>query len=92
MRRFNLQWSNVVHFHIKMKRKLDDHDVPAEVPSTSTSFDGMGLDPRLLQAVANDKFSQPTPVQARAIPLALEGKDILGMLRDFEQRYHWKHS
>ncbi len=71
-----------------MKRKLDDHDVPAEAPSASISFDGMGLDPRLLQAVANDKFSQPTPVQARAIPLALEGKDILGTLGDSEERYH----
>lgn len=65
-----------------MKRKLDTNDAPTvEVPHESKpddpSFDGFGLDPRLMQAVAKAKFSTPTPVQAKVIPLALEGKDIL---------------
>lgn len=69
-----------------MKRKLNDHDVPEEVTSPPTDhpqqpsgFAKFGLDPRLLQAVTAQKFSTPTQVQARAIPLALSGKDILGM-------------
>lgn len=76
-----------------MKRKLNEHDIPEEVdapenPSeestpaskpVATSFDGLGLEPRLLQAIAKEKYSVPTPVQAKAIPLALEGRDILGM-------------
>lgn len=41
------------------------------------TFPSLGLDPRLLQAIAKLGFAQPTPVQAKAIPLALEGKDIL---------------
>src|ERR1700712_1077440 len=41
------------------------------------SFDSLGLDPRLLQAIVHQKFPAPTPIQARAIPLALQGKDIL---------------
>jgi ATP-dependent RNA helicase DDX56/DBP9 len=67
-----------------MKRKLDADDAPTvEVPKESNndenkpSFDSFGLDPRLLQAVAKSQFSTPTPVQAKVIPLALEGKDIL---------------
>lgn len=44
---------------------------------SSSSFNALGLDSRLLQAVAKENFSSPTQVQARAIPLALEGKDIL---------------
>lgn len=67
-----------------VKRKLNEHDVPenAEVvtsaQSQSASFDSLGLDARLLQGIVRQKFSNPTPVQAKAIPLALEGKDILG--------------
>jgi len=53
--------------------------IPAEVDA-NTSFATFGLDPRLLQGIAKQNFSHPTLVQAKAIPLALEGKDILGML------------
>ncbi|KAF2087092.1 DEAD-domain-containing protein [Saccharata proteae CBS 121410] len=67
-----------------MKRKLNEHDVPApaeavasSTKTTTPSFDSLGLDARLLQGVVREKFSTPTPVQAKAIPLALEGKDIL---------------
>lgn len=42
------------------------------------SFSNLGLDPRLLQGIAKLNFAHPTLVQAKAIPLALEGKDILG--------------
>ncbi|KAL8928779.1 MAG: hypothetical protein Q9208_001557 [Pyrenodesmia sp. 3 TL-2023] len=42
------------------------------------SFRTFGLDARLLQAIAKEGFDTPTLVQAKAIPLALEGKDILG--------------
>lgn len=67
-----------------MKRKLNENDVPEEVaePSTkwesSAAFDKLGLDSRLLQGILSQKFSKPTPIQSRAIPLAFEGKDILG--------------
>jgi ATP-dependent RNA helicase DDX56/DBP9 len=35
------------------------------------------LDTRILRALADQAFVKPTLVQAKAIPLALEGKDIL---------------
>ncbi|XP_060106901.1 probable ATP-dependent RNA helicase DDX56 [Heteronotia binoei] len=41
------------------------------------SFAHMGLDARLLQAVAELGWAKPTVVQEAAIPLALEGKDLL---------------
>ena len=43
-----------------------------------TNFDGLGLEPALLHALAAMKFSTPTPIQAAAIPPALEGRDVLG--------------
>ena len=62
-----------------MKRKLDENDQPTvEVaPTTKSSFDSFGLDARLLQAISKAKYKKPTPVQLQAIPLALEGKDVL---------------
>ncbi len=41
------------------------------------SFDGLGLSPELLRAVADQGYETPTPVQSAAIPLVLEGRDIL---------------
>ncbi|KAJ3271169.1 ATP-dependent DNA/RNA helicase [Terramyces sp. JEL0728] len=41
------------------------------------SFESMDLDPRLLRAVAKLGYKSPTIVQETAIPLALDGKDIL---------------
>lgn len=66
-----------------MKRKLDQDGVPAPAVSSreqqpEPSFKIFGLDPRLLQATVKEGFNSPTLVQIKAIPLALEGKDILG--------------
>ncbi|KFY07486.1 hypothetical protein V492_07101 [Pseudogymnoascus sp. VKM F-4246] len=65
-----------------MKRKLDGNDVPAPVVEEtkapeSNSFADLGLDARLLQAIAKQNFKAPTLVQKKAIPLAIKGRDIL---------------
>ena len=66
----------------RMKRKLDGNDVPAPVteigkPKDNATFAGLGLDSRLLQAITKQNFQAPTLVQSKAIPLALEGRDVL---------------
>lgn len=42
-------------------------------------FSQLQLIPELLEAIQTMKFTQPTPIQAEAIPHALEGKDIIGL-------------
>ncbi len=42
------------------------------------TFEMLGLSPALLRALAENKYSAPTPIQAQAIPLALAGHDLLG--------------
>jgi len=42
------------------------------------SFDNLGLSAELLRAVSEQGYSQPTPIQAQAIPVVLEGRDVLG--------------
>jgi ATP-dependent RNA helicase RhlE len=45
----------------------------------SLSFYGLGIAPKILEILANLKFQIPTPIQHKAIPLAIEGKDIIGI-------------
>jgi ATP-dependent RNA helicase RhlE len=42
------------------------------------SFEQLGLCAELLDAVAANGYTQPTPIQSQAIPLILEGRDVLG--------------
>lgn len=42
-------------------------------------FDMLGLAPALNEALKRANFTQPTPIQNQAIPLALNGHDILGL-------------
>uniref|UniRef100_A0A4W5MK55 Probable ATP-dependent RNA helicase DDX56 n=1 Tax=Hucho hucho TaxID=62062 RepID=A0A4W5MK55_9TELE len=44
-------------------------------------FHEMGLDDRILKALADLGWAQPTLIQEKAIPLALEGKDLLARAR-----------
>ena len=43
----------------------------------TTPFDSLGLTAGLLRAVSEQGYTQPTPIQAQAIPVVLAGKDLL---------------
>ncbi|HTF14035.1 MAG TPA: DEAD/DEAH box helicase, partial [Burkholderiales bacterium] len=43
-----------------------------------TSFQNLGLSSELLRAVAEQGYTEPTPIQAQAIPVVLAGRDLLG--------------
>ncbi|TPW29806.1 DEAD/DEAH box helicase [Martelella alba] len=44
-----------------------------------TSFSELGLSPKVLSAVADAGYTDPTPIQAGAIPVALERRDVCGI-------------
>jgi superfamily II DNA/RNA helicase len=44
-----------------------------------TKFSDLELDPRVLKAVEEAGYETPTPIQAQAIPFALQGRDVLGI-------------
>jgi len=44
-----------------------------------TEFSQLGLSPTTLQAVADTGYTTATPIQAQAIPVALAGRDVLGI-------------
>jgi ATP-dependent RNA helicase RhlE len=42
------------------------------------NFDDMGLNPKLLQTLSKQGYTEATPIQCEAIPLVLAGHDVLG--------------
>ena len=46
---------------------------------TDIPFSSLGLRDELLKAIDDLGFESPSPIQARAIPPVLEGKDIVGL-------------
>lgn len=43
-----------------------------------TTFEQFGLPAQLAASLARMNYTQPTPIQVKAVPLAMEGRDILG--------------
>jgi ATP-dependent RNA helicase RhlE len=43
------------------------------------TFDSLGLRPEVLEAVRAVGYTHPTPIQREAIPLALKGRDLIGL-------------
>lgn len=52
-----------------------EHDTASE---TINGFAELGLDPRLTTALSRLGYEEPTPIQAQAIPLLLQGRDMVG--------------
>ncbi|MDQ3139317.1 MAG: DEAD/DEAH box helicase [Pseudomonadota bacterium] len=44
-----------------------------------TQFSDLGLSQPIMQALALKEYGAPTPIQAQAIPLLLQGRDLLGI-------------
>lgn len=58
-----------------------NRDLPGSSGSfaTPTAFASVGLDERLGQAIAAMGFTTPTPIQAEAVPVAMSGRDVIGL-------------
>ena len=48
-------------------------------PTTSATFESLGLAPALLRAVAAEGYTSPTPIPLQAIPHVLAGRDVQGI-------------
>ena len=48
-------------------------------PTTPIGFEGLGLSPDILKAVADTGYTTPTPIQAQGIPIVLERRDLIGI-------------
>jgi len=51
-------------------------------------FYGLGIAPRILETLEHIKFKVPTPIQRKAIPIAIEGKDVIGIAQTGTGKTH----
>ncbi|MDP8259939.1 MAG: DEAD/DEAH box helicase [Candidatus Gygaella obscura] len=49
------------------------------IKKSNLSFDNLGIAPKILEVLDHMKFKVPTPIQHKAIPVVIEGKDIIGI-------------
>ncbi len=56
---------------------VPSHQADNPVTGAEVSFSGLGLPPVLLHAVQKMGYARPTPIQHRAIPVLLEGRDLM---------------
>lgn len=70
--RFLLYWTNLIFYGILKHMNQNDQ-------IGSHGFSNLGISPYILQILQQLNYTTPTPIQRQAIPLALEGKDLVGI-------------
>jgi superfamily II DNA/RNA helicase len=61
---------------IEITKEPSIPDIPTAQPN---GFEGLGLSPEILKAVADSGYTTPTPIQARAIPEVIQRRDVIGI-------------
>ncbi|WP_136417635.1 DEAD/DEAH box helicase [Herbaspirillum sp. ST 5-3] len=51
---------------------------PSQISAPAVRFEDFGLSPDILRALADQGYVHPTPIQAEAIPIVLQGRDVMG--------------
>ena len=61
-----------------MSSEIQSEEIAADAP-VDVKFNELGLDPKILKALDDLGYEKPTPIQAKAIPAALQHRDVLGI-------------
>src|SRR5690606_3311321 len=51
---------------------------PTQTDTPAVTFSSFGLHPSILLAVAETGYTIPTPIQAQAMPIVMDGRDVMG--------------
>ncbi|RUS76863.1 hypothetical protein EGW08_015373 [Elysia chlorotica] len=65
----------------ELRRKLGIKVSGLAPPRPVSSFAHFGFDEALINAVRKSEYTQPTPIQAQAIPIAMSGRDMIGVAK-----------
>lgn len=64
---------------LKLKTFMSENQSITEQPiSPAVRFEDFGLSPDILRALADQGYVHPTPIQAEAIPIVMQGRDVMG--------------
>lgn len=66
---------------VELRRKLGIRVSGPSAPKPVTSFAHFNFDEQLLKTIRKLEYTQPTPIQAQAIPAALSGRDLIGIAK-----------
>jgi ATP-dependent RNA helicase RhlE len=58
------------------------------VDQSGQGFYGLGIAPNILDVLERIKFKTPTPIQVKAIPIGIQGKDIIGIAQTGTGKTH----
>ncbi|MDD5347095.1 MAG: DEAD/DEAH box helicase [Candidatus Omnitrophica bacterium] len=61
---------------------------PRAATQEAPSFYGLGIAPKILEILEKIKFRVPTPIQQKAIPPAIQGKDVIGVAQTGTGKTH----
>lgn len=62
-----------------MNKSKQKNKVEEITKQPKCDFYGLGIAPKILDILERIKFKVPTPIQLRAIPVGIQGKDIIGV-------------
>src|SRR3990167_3469777 len=65
-----------------------DKFIKKPVNQPEQSFYDLNIAPKILGILERIKFKVPTPIQAKAIPVAIEGKDVIGIAQTGTGKTH----
>ncbi|MFH0771599.1 MAG: DEAD/DEAH box helicase [Candidatus Omnitrophota bacterium] len=71
-----------------MHRNTEKDKVSKTIEQPAHSFYGLGIAPKILDILETIKFKVPTPIQLKAIPMAMEGKDVIGIAQTGTGKTH----
>ena len=76
-------WGEIMYYRVMINQPMKKEEA-ASAPagaaaSQSNGFAGLGITPNILAVLDQLKFTVPTPIQHKAIPVAIEGKDVVGI-------------
>ncbi|MHA2050230.1 MAG: DEAD/DEAH box helicase [Promethearchaeota archaeon] len=64
---------------LEVKRFAEENKISQpDIASIETEFADLDLKPEILSAIRDAGYVEPTPIQAQAIPIVLDGQDLLG--------------
>ncbi|PIQ89665.1 MAG: DEAD/DEAH box helicase [Candidatus Omnitrophica bacterium CG11_big_fil_rev_8_21_14_0_20_42_13] len=67
---------------------VNKNNAPQASNQAGASFYGLGIAPKILDILERIRFTVPTPIQLKAIPLAIEGKDVIGIAQTGTGKTH----
>ncbi|XP_075999286.1 ATP-dependent RNA helicase DDX42 isoform X2 [Genypterus blacodes] len=66
---------------LELRQKLNLRVSGAAPPKPSTSFAHFGFDEQLMHQIRKSEYTQPTPIQCQGVPIALSGRDMIGIAK-----------